>query len=280
MLLISVFTIFSLNSMKGLIFSIKKYAIHDGPGIRVTFFMKGCPMSCWWCHNPEGISPDKIMVERVDRIGEKEFRKMEPVGKDYSVDQIMEIAGRESVFFEHSGGGVTFSGGEPMLQAEFLKESLSALRNLGYHTAVDTSGFASPESYNEVLPFTSLFLYDLKLMDDRMHQEYTGVSNSLVMNNYRMLAGSGVDIIVRVPVIPGFNDDEHNLKSVSQFISDNMTPNLLRVDLLPFHRIGSSKYRRFGLPYRMGETIQPSQERMIELSNYFSGLGVKVKIGG
>jgi pyruvate formate lyase activating enzyme len=266
--------------MKGLIFSIKKYAIHDGPGIRVTFFMKGCPMSCWWCHNPEGISAEKTIVERVDRIGDKEFRKMEPVGKEYTVDQIVEIADRESVFFEHSGGGITFSGGEPMLQAGFLKEALVALRNRNYNTAIDTSGYASPESYAEVIPFTSLFLFDLKLMNDKKHQEFTGVSNSLVITNYRKLAGSGVDIIVRVPIIPGFNDDEDNLKSVSQFIADNMTRNLLRVDLLPFHRIGSSKYSRFGLPYRMGETKQPSHERMIELSEYFSGLGVKVKIGG
>ena len=266
--------------MKGLIFSIKKYAIHDGPGIRVTFFMKGCSLNCWWCHNPEGISPDIEHVERVDRIGEAEFRKMETVGKTYSVGDILSVAQKERVFFQHSGGGVTFSGGEPMLQLPFLRSSLAALSDAGYHTAVDTSGVASAKDFAEIFPFTSLFLYDLKHMDDAKHQEFTGVSNRLVLSNYKHIIESGIDMMVRIPVIPGHNDDQESLRSLRGFLGDNLSPNLREIDLLPFHKIGSSKYQRFGMINRMEGVSQPSEERMAEIKSFFSELGVRVRVGG
>lgn len=266
--------------MKGLIFSIKKYAIHDGPGIRVTFFLKGCPLNCWWCHNPEGISPEVTEVERVDRIGEKEFRRMEKVGKQYSVDDLVEVAAKERVFFEHSGGGVTFSGGEPLMQYRFLKSALSAMREAGIHTVVDTSGMASENHFRDILPYTSLFLYDIKFMNEEKHRKYTGVSNSQIIGNFRYLIGEGARVIARIPVIPGINDDDSELIDIREFISEHMAPNLIGVDLLPFHRIGSSKYRRFGMEYRMGDVGQVSSERMEEISDLFAGLEVKVKVGG
>lgn len=266
--------------MKGILFSIKKYAIHDGPGIRVTFFMKGCFLNCWWCHNPEGISPEMTEVERVDRIGDKEFRRMEKVGKEYSVNDLVDVANKERVFFEHSGGGVTFSGGEPMMQYEFLRASLSAMREAGIHTAVDTSGMASENHFREVLPLTSLFLYDIKLIDEEKHKNYTGVSNKQILSNFRYIIRSGARVIVRIPVIPGVNDDEASLNAIRGFIYENLAPNLTGINLLPFHRIGSSKYNRFGMEYRMGETAQLSAERMREIAGMFSDVGVKVKAGG
>jgi len=266
--------------MKGLIFSIKKFAIHDGPGIRVTFFMKGCNLNCWWCHNPEGIAGGATSVEKIDRIGSREFRREEQVGREYSVDDVLSIAARERVFFEHSGGGITFSGGEPMLQPAFLREALMALRLAGYHTVVDTSGAAPAEEFRAIMPYTSLFLFDLKVMDELKHIEYTGISNKLIIANLRMLLRHGADVHIRVPVVPGHNDDEKNLGELFAFVKENLRPNLKGVDLLPFHRIGASKYTRFGLPYLMGDTSQPDFERMDELKVFFAGTGAKVKVGG
>jgi pyruvate formate lyase activating enzyme len=266
--------------MQGLIFSVKRYSIHDGPGIRVTFFMKGCPLSCWWCHNPEGISPVREVAVRTRRVGEKEFSENEDVGKYYSVNDIIEILEKERIFLQQSRGGVTFSGGEPMMQSEFLKEALKACKANGYHTAIDTSGYASQESYQAIIPFTDLFLYDIKHLDALKHQEYTGVSNIGILDNLRMIINSGKDVMVRIPVIPGKNDDKENLTAVRELLSSLKCENLRKINLLPFHRIGKSKYNRFDLPYRMNDTEQPSQERMRELKEFFAETGIKVKIGG
>lgn len=266
--------------MKGLIFSVKRYSVHDGPGIRVTFFMKGCPLACWWCHNPEGISPDQQSVFSTRKVGDREFSEKEEVGKYYSVEDILEILSKERIFFQQSGGGVTFSGGEPMLQPEFLLETLKACKSDGYHTAVDTSGYASKENYMQILPYTDLFLFDIKHLDDLKHTEYTGVSNIGIIENYRALVRSGKDIMIRIPVIPGVNDDPAHLSELRQFIKETAGENLKKINLLPFHRIGESKYRKFGMVYRMEGTQPPSSERMKELKNYFSETGIKVKIGG
>ena len=145
-------------------------------GYRVTFFMKGCPLSCMWCHNPEGISSSQETVIKTNRIGDKEFRKREEVGKYYSVESILEILDKEKVFINQSRGGITFSGGEPMLQIEFLREALKACKSNGYHTAVDTSGYSSAENYKSIIPFTDLFLFDIKHLDEseayRIHRSF------------------------------------------------------------------------------------------------------------
>lgn len=266
--------------MQALIFSIRRYSIHDGPGIRVTFFMKGCPLSCWWCHNPEGISPfpEKIMVE--EKIGEKIFSKEETAGKYYTVKELLAEASKDRVFIEQSGGGVTFSGGEPLMQSAFLTEALRAFREKGYHTAVDTSGYAPAENIQSVMPYTSLFLYDYKHPDDKKHLEYTGVSNALITENLIMLLRSGIKIMIRIPVVPGFNDDDETLLKIRDFLNQHKTQNLIRINLLPYHKTGSSKYRRLNIPYRMENIMQPSSERMKEIKNLFSETGIKVKIGG
>jgi pyruvate formate lyase activating enzyme len=266
--------------MKGLIFSIKRYAIHDGPGIRVTVFMKGCPLSCVWCHNPEGISPVSSKVCQVDRIGDREFRRDEVVGKYYDPLDILAILEKEKVFINQSGGGVTFSGGEPMMQFDFLLEALMLCREKGYHTSLDTSGLSSPDRFRKIIPFTDIFLFDIKHLDNQKHKEYTGASNDEILKNYDLIARNCRAYMVRIPVIPGFNDDEDYLAGLKQYIKARKSKNLMMINLLPYHKIGSSKYKKFNIPWKMENVEQPSARRMNELKDYFSDIGVRVKIGG
>ncbi len=266
--------------MKGLIFNVKRYSIHDGPGIRVTFFMKGCNLSCQWCHNPEGISPLPETVEQVNRIGLKEFFFTEEVGKLYSADDVLEILGKERIFMLQSGGGVTFSGGEPMVQTDFLLEALKACKSNEYHTAIDTSGYTQAENLKAVMPYTDLFLFDIKHLDDAKHNLFTGVSNNLILSNFMMLVESGIDIMVRVPVIPGINDNQKSLNDLKNFIMTHGSTNIKRISLLPYHKIGISKYKKFNIPNRMEDIIPPSRERMNELKEFFAETGIKVRIGG
>lgn len=266
--------------MKGLIFSIKRYSIHDGPGIRVTFFMKGCPMACRWCHNPEGISPEPETILRSDRIGEREFLQEEVAGKYYSAEDLLDIAERERPFIEQSGGGVTFSGGEPLMQAPFLALTLQKFVGRGYHTAVDTSGYAQAEDLRSIIPYTGLFLFDIKHLNDREHVKYTTVSNSGVLENFRIILDSGTDVMIRIPVIPGVNDDPAYLEELKQFIKDTRRGNVRKINLLPFHAIGVSKYSRFKRQYMMNGTARPAAGKMTELKEFFSDTGIPVKIGG
>jgi pyruvate formate lyase activating enzyme len=266
--------------MKGLIFSVKRYSIHDGPGIRVTFFMKGCPLGCIWCHNPEGISPFPEKVERTNKVGGKSFNTIEEVGKYFTAKDIIDILDKERVFINQSGGGVTFSGGEPMLQSDFLLEALKACKANGYHTAVDTAGYSSPENYRAIIPFTDLFLFDLKHLDDIRHIEMTGVSNKLILENSRFLSENAQEIMFRIPVIPGINDDSIDMKRMKEFISDTKSGSLTKINLLPYHKIGSSKYKRFNRINKMEGVEPPTKEEMNLLKEMLSDIGVKVKIGG
>lgn len=266
--------------MKGLIFSVKRYSVHDGPGIRVTFFLKGCPLSCWWCHNPEGISPLPQEIEQVEKVGEREFVKIEEAGKYFDAGDIISILNKEQIFIRESNGGVTFSGGEPLLQPDFLTESLIACRENDYHTAVDTSGYAPADSFKAILPFTDLFLFDIKHLDIKKHLLLTGVSNTIILENFRMLLDAGKDIIVRVPVIPGFNDKPGEMEALRRFLDDSKCRNLISISLLPYHRIGVSKYKRINMEYRMNGVNRPDNNRMNDLKMFFADTGIPVKIGG
>ncbi len=242
--------------------------------------MKGCPLSCLWCHNPEGISPSPEKVNQKNKVGDKEFSVAQEVGKYYTVSDILEIAEKERVFMSQSGGGVTFSGGEPMMQSEFLLAALKACKANGYHTAVDTSGYSSSQNYMKIMPYTDLFLFDIKHLDNARHIEYTGVSNQLILENYRLILESGKDIFVRVPVIPGYNDDDENINKLTHFLTVSGSASVKKINLLPYHRIGSSKYKKFNIAYRMGNVEKPSKEKMQKLKEYFQETGIKVKIGG
>lgn len=266
--------------MKGLIFSVKRYSVHDGPGIRVTFFMKGCPLSCLWCHNPEGISPYPETVMRTNKIGNREFNTDEVAGTYYTVESVLEILERERVFMTHSMGGVTFSGGEPLMQYDFLLEALMACKAKGYHTAIDTSGYSSSANYRSIIPFTDLFLFDIKHLDDAKHFETTGVSNTLILENFKLLTQCGKDIMVRIPVIPGINDNRDYLERLKEFLIETKTGSVRSINLLPFHKIGASKYKRFNIPYRMQGIEPPDKEKMQSLKEFFIETGIKVKIGG
>jgi len=214
------------------------------------------------------------------RVGEKEFIREEQVGKYYSVEDVIKILDQESVFISHSKGGVTFSGGEPMLQPEFLSETLKACKSEGYSTAVDTSGYSSSENYSKIIPYTDLFLFDIKHLDDLKHIESTGVSNIPILGNFKLLLESGKDLMIRIPVIPGFNDDADHLEKLRNFISSSRSDSVRRINLLPYHKIGSSKYKRFNIDYKMEGLEPPSGEKMQQIKEFFMETGIKVKIGG
>lgn len=266
--------------MKGLIFSIKRYAIHDGPGIRVTFFMKGCPLDCWWCHNPEGKPAEQTSVERIDRVGEKEFTSVEIVGKEYTPDELVMMAEKDRIFMEQSGGGVTFSGGEPLMQFDFLLETLQAMKKAGFHTAVDTSGHIFPERLLAILPYTDLFLYDIKHLDPVKHQKFTGVSNDLILSNFDMLLNAEAEVMIRVPVIPGLTADKEYMEQLRSYIESRKTNKIREINLLPYHKTGSSKYRRFDLPDRMAGVSQISSRQLDDYVEILKLPGIHLKKGG
>jgi pyruvate formate lyase activating enzyme len=262
-----------MNMMRqGIIFDIKRFALHDGPGIRTTVFLKGCPMKCPWCHNPES--------QKKDREKPKEG---ETVGTRQSVDQVIREIEKEVVFYDESRGGVTFSGGEPLNQPRFLSALLQECRRREIHTTLDTTGCVSPRTFKSVIHDVDLFLYDLKIMDDRKHIQYTGVSNRYVIDNLKQLCRAGKRVIVRFPVIPGFTDGEENIKAIGAFISSLKT--IQEIDLLPYHRIAEGKYRRLNREYRLDHMAikPPTAERMEEIKRCFekyTAPGIKIKTVG
>jgi len=256
----------------GTVFDIKRFAIHDGPGIRTTVFLKGCPLDCWWCHNPEGCSADPEFMDRV-----AEHRTPVAVGSKMTVAEVMAEIEKDLLFYDESGGGVTFSGGEPLSQAEFLIALLTRCRRQGLHTALDTTGYAAPEIISRVAPLVDLFLYDLKVMDDSDHRTYTGVSNAGILKNLGFLANAGRTVSIRFPVIPGINDGSDNLARMAAFLSNL---NLKVIDLLPYHRIHRQKYHRLGRPERLADLEPPATEAIARLSSYFTTRGFAVRVGG
>ncbi|MHA1617273.1 MAG: glycyl-radical enzyme activating protein [Candidatus Njordarchaeales archaeon] len=305
----------SKNQIKGLIFDIKRYAIHDGPGIRTTVFMKGCPLKCWWCHNPEGISSSKdltyfeykcircktcVKVCPVNAIafeGEKQVidrvacvkcgicaescptGALKLVGYEVTVDELMEEIQKDILLYDYSEGGVTFSGGEPLFQPLFLKEALKECKKRDIHVALDTSGYASPEVFESIIEYVDLFLYDLKLLDDEEHQKYTGVSNKIIKKNLITLMeeGRGKDVILRFPIIPGITDTEKNLNELINFVSQLKKIN--EIDILPFHDV-SEKYNRLGMEYKMKVHKAPSEKKLDYIKEKLEEIGLLVKIGG
>ena len=251
----------------GQVFDIQKFSLHDGPGIRTTVFFKGCPLNCWWCHNPESQALGLEMMyqaRRCIRCGACEAacsygaisrngdfvstdrekctlcgacvescyaEAREIVGKEMTVAQVMTEIERDVTFYDESGGGVTFSGGEPLLQRDFLCSLLMACKDRDIHTTLDTCGFVAWETLDRARRFVDLFLYDIKLMDDAKHREFTGVPNDQILNNLRMLSEQGHNVVLRLPIIPGVNDDEKNVRQTGEFATT--LPGLNQVDILP-----------------------------------------------
>ena len=245
--------------MQGLIFNIQRFSIHDGPGIRTTMFFKGCNLKCAWCHNPESQSPKKELLfyadkcthcGRCDGIGAEDgdfvcyHGARELCGKEMTAEAVLSEVLKDRAFYENSGGGVTFSGGECMLQPEYLAKLLKMCKEKGIHTAVDTAGHISWEHFERILPDTDLFLYDIKSMDTAVHKKYTGVGNEWILENLARLLQAKARVWVRVPVVPSVSDTEEEMKKIKGFFDENGYPD--KFELLPYHKLGEHKYEALG----------------------------------
>jgi pyruvate formate lyase activating enzyme len=301
------------KSSRGLIFDIRRYSVNDGPGIRTTVFLKGCPLSCAWCHNPEGRSGQVELMVRagrcircmsceylcpksaltltdrgpsVDRalcdvcgecVEDCYSGTLELAGRLVDACEVVEQVGRDQLFFEQSQGGVTFSGGEPLRQVDFLRELLTGCKQQGIHTTVDTCGYASWEAFEPVLALTDLFLYDFKLADSVLHKQYTGVSTELILANLQKLSALGKRIWVRIPVVPGINDTTTSIQAAGEFLSS--LPSLELVELLPYHGSAVAKYEGLGLDYELSNIQSPSPEHMEEIAAGLRNFELRVKSG-
>ena len=265
--------------MQALVFDIKRFAVHDGPGIRTTVFLKGCPLNCAWCHNPEGISPNVQTVIKTIRVDGKEFKEEEIIGNRLSVEQVLSEVLKEKVFMDSSEGGVTFSGGEPLMQPAFLKALLVACKKEGLHTAVDTSGYAKLSVVQDIAPYTDLFLYDLKLMDDQAHQFFTAVSNKLILDNLIYLLENRHPLRIRIPVIPEVNFNQENTTECLQFLAAH-SGNIQGVDLLPYHNMANQKYLRFKKENSLSSLQSLPNSSLTKIREQFERAGFETKIGG
>ncbi len=267
------------SRISGIVFDIEKFAIHDGPGIRTAVFMKGCPLHCLWCHNPESqryrqeiffnpekcvgcgwcfqncpqgchVAGEKHLFDRTNclrcgRCAEKcPSDALEVVGKTMSPEEVIAEVLKDKVFYETSGGGVTFSGGEPMVQFEFLLAMLKRAKSEGLHVCIETCGYAPQERFAQILPYIDLFLYDIKASDPELHKRFTGVDNSLILENLRFIGGNGGKIVLRCPLIPGVNDDSEHLSRIAELAEE--IEGVVEVNVEPYHPLGVGKHLRLG----------------------------------
>jgi len=262
----------------GLVFDIKRYALHDGPGIRTTVFLKGCALRCWWCHNPESQIPHPERSTRELRLGDACLSEDISIGREMTASEVISEIERDTVFYDESGGGVTFSGGEPLIQPEFLGELLIGTKRLGIHRTLDTCGHAPRSTLAGLARDVDLFLYDLKLIDDHAHREYTGVSNRLVLDNLEYLRQSKARIIIRFPLIPTITDSEQNLSALRSYL--DARPDLGQLDILPYHETARTKYERLGRENRADSVAPPSTRDLDRVKQYFERGDRIVRIGG
>jgi pyruvate formate lyase activating enzyme len=261
------------------IFDIKRFAVHDGPGIRTTVFLKGCPLRCWWCHNPESQLQEPFTVDVERKVNGKIVPAKKTYGERIGVEELVEILLRDRHFYEESGGGITFSGGEPMMQVDALEALLESCKRNGLHTAVDTSGFAERGHFDRVMKFTDLFLFDLKNTDNGLHRKFTGVENGLIFSNADHLLAAGARVIFRIPVIPGVNTSDEEVSGFISFLEER-NGSLDEIHLLPYHRIAQNKYFRLRMKQQLPEVKEPDQAYMEQLRERFERTGLRVSIGG
>ncbi len=307
----------SRNELSGLVFDIQKFAVHDGGGIRTLVFLKGCPLRCQWCSNPEslGKKPEMIFVPNnciscgacLTVCPSDAIRQAEPqsvglkmdrekctlcgscarscyagainiIGRYLSVPELMAIIERDRKFYEQSNGGVTFSGGEPTAQPEFLTAALKELQERGIHTAIETSSFAPWDTFEPILRHVDLVLTDIKHMDDAEHRRLTGVSNRPILNNLRAISRLGIPMKIRLPLIPGLNDSPENLTATAEFAKK--LGSLQSLDILPYHRLGEGKWRQLGVDYSLCG-LKPQNENEVQaVAAFLSDRGIQVGIGG
>lgn len=271
---------------KATTFNIMRYNIHDGPGVRTTVFFKGCPLSCKWCHNPEGIEPEpqqsynqKKCINCGNCINTEECPTgaRETIGITISSSELLNEIAKDVLFYEQSGGGVTFSGGEPFFQADFLLEMLCLCKKNYLKTAIDTCGFCDTETLLKAAQITDLFLYDIKFMDTEKHEQYCGKPNDLILNNLKCLSEIKTKILIRVPVIPSINDSIQEMTAIFEFIKD--FSNIETVHLLPYHNIQSDKYKRLGKQYELNDIQENKNQNIDAIGQIFSGK-FRTKAGG
>lgn len=306
------------NSTTGIVTDFKRFAVHDGDGIRTTVFLKGCPLKCVWCHNPESISPKPELafyaekctgcgecmrvcpngahlfeagdtpdsyIHRLDRTKCVACGKCAEVcvsgalklcGRRMSVDEVIKVVAEDRIFYETSGGGMTLSGGEPTLQPEFALALLRAAKEDRISTALDTCGYTKREVYESLLPYTDIFLYDIKHITDEGHIRCTGRSNRLILENLRFLSDAGAKIEIRIPLVPGYNDDAETLDGIGQLLS---TVNITKAKLLPYHSYARSKYLSLGISDTLPDVERPSSEKLEAAAKLLRGYGANVVIG-
>ena len=298
---------------KGLVFDVKKFAIDDGPGIRTTIFLKGCALRCRWCHNPEGqvsapelmyrrtrcngcaecirICPEKVISQVAGKISinrkscnlcgrccqECPTEALTIIGKKVSLKELLKEIGKDLIFYDESKGGVTVSGGEPLLQLDFLNAILEECKKRNIHTAVDTCGYARQQDMDRISEHVDLFLYDIKIVDEKKHRNYTGVSNKLILKNLQTLAKKGSNILVRFPIIPGINDDQDNVRRTAEFM---VSCGIRNINLLPYHRSGIEKYEGLGRIYELNRKLKVSDKKLNLIKERLEAHGLIVKIGG
>jgi pyruvate formate lyase activating enzyme len=299
----------------GLIFDIKKYAINDGPGIRMTVFFKGCNLACEWCHNPESLSPKVQKMYTASKcIGAVKClencpnealeltengivtnydlcnlcgkcaevcptKAFEMLGSNIPIYELMKQIENEAIFFDQSGGGVTFSGGEPLMHSDYLLEALKECGKRFYHRVVDTTAFANQEILLEVAKHTELFLIDLKVMDAKIHKRFTGVGNEKIVTNIIELAKTNCEITFRMPLIKGVNSDTKNIEETAKFIN-SLEGNRTQINLLPYHNIAENKHTKLGRPVNFIDFETPTEEEIKNIISTFKNYKIKATVGG
>lgn len=257
---------------KGRIFDIQRYSVHDGRGIRTIVFLKGCILRCRWCCNPESQSYEVQEMKSPDG-------KIKIMGRDVTVREVMETVNKDSRYYFRSGGGITLSGGESLLQPEFARDLFHAAKDRGYSTALESMAGVSYDSIEMVLPYLDEYLMDIKHTDPAKHREFTGKENTLMLENANKVASSGqTELIIRTPVIPGFNDTPEEIRGIAAYAA--ALPGVKIMHILPYHRLGYDKYIGLGREYTMGNVEPPNQQKMENLKSVVESCGLTCIIGG
>lgn len=258
------------SSTKGRIFDIQRFSIHDGPGIRTIVFLKGCPLRCKWCCNPES---QRFEIEQMTMNG-----KVKTVGRDVTAGEVIDEVERDRMYYKRSGGGLTLSGGETLTQPDFAVALLALAHERGINTAIESTGFADFSVIERILPHLDLYLMDIKHINSDKHKAFTGQPNDKILANAQRIARSPVKLIIRTPVVPGFNDTEEEISAIARFAAS--LPGVEEMHLLPYHRIGSDKYKGLGREYSLSHIEPPPQDHMQKLLEVVNKCGLRGQIGG
>ena len=301
-----------MENNTGIVFNIQRYSIDDGPGVRTTVFMKGCPLACLWCSNPESqcglpevtyrytsckrcgtcvkvcpeqavtLSDDGVHIDRVKCTVCGECVKnclpeaLQISGKRMTLDEVWKVVKKDADYYEASGGGVTASGGEILAQADFVAALFKRCREAGYHTCADTSGFGDPAALLKILEYADLVYFDLKHMDLEAHKQYMGQSNELILNNLELVVKTGVPLVIRAPLIPGYNNSDENLRAMAAKVAEIAKDSV--VNLLPYHRYGANKYRMIDMTYQLEDVPELTSDELLHAKEIIESYGLKCEI--